>query len=223
VSSKLQRRISDLLSIHLGKYTIRENYRPEWLSTNDGGRLELDFYIDELNLAIEVQGRQHYVFVPLFHHDHDDFKAQLERDRTKRRICEGMGIKLLEASSESDVLDFILSIGNIKDEYVHPNAVTCIKVSKRRKRNKRSHDRWGYGYNSETVQKHLRKLRLTISHCQYGKMAWENCKALMSSLQALDYYQEATEPIEFSEHENKMFDAARELISNFHIAYLGNE
>lgn len=42
-SSKMQSRVSEFLSVHFGGYTIRENYKPDWLIVDEGGRLELDF------------------------------------------------------------------------------------------------------------------------------------------------------------------------------------
>jgi len=77
-TSKLQRQVSALLSTHLGQYTIRENYRPEWL-----GGLELDFYIEELEVGIEVQGRQHFEYTPMFHASYGAFLEQKERDEQK--------------------------------------------------------------------------------------------------------------------------------------------
>lgn len=52
-TSKLQKYTSSLLGKHFGEYTIRENHRPEWMMSRDGKRLELDFFIEELNFAIE--------------------------------------------------------------------------------------------------------------------------------------------------------------------------
>jgi hypothetical protein len=224
MSSKLQRKVSDLLSVYLGRYTIRENYRPEWLSTDDGGRLELDFYVEELKFAIEVQGRQHYMFTQFFHQDYDEFESQLERDRTKREICEHMGVKLLEVSNESDARDAILSIGDIGHSCVHQRAITYVDVPKQGPghwKKKRSRDKWGYGYNSETVQKHLRRIKRSISHYRYKTMTWHDCRIINASLQALDQYQESTEPIEFPEQDRKMFDTARKVVSDFSIAHFG--
>jgi hypothetical protein len=109
-TSKLQRRVSELLSIHLGQFTIRENIRPDWLLGPNGERLELDFYIEELGIAIEVQGQQHYVYVPYFHGDYDGFRRRLILDRTKKEICEEFDIRLVEIENESSSLDLILSL-----------------------------------------------------------------------------------------------------------------
>jgi hypothetical protein len=109
-TSKLQRKTSDTLSLNFGGYTIRENIRPEWLITKTGSRLELDFYIEELGAAIEVQGAQHYTFVEVFHENYAGFESQIERDKCKRAMCDQAGIKLFEVSDERDLVDAIANI-----------------------------------------------------------------------------------------------------------------
>lgn len=94
MTSKLQRYVSNHLSIWVGGLTIKENHRPEWLVSEQGERLELDFYIKELESVIEVQGEQHYQFVKHFHGDYAGFRNQQKRDRIKRDICGKRGIKL---------------------------------------------------------------------------------------------------------------------------------
>lgn len=113
-TSKLQRRVSELLSIHLGRYTIRENIRPDWLITPEGARLELDFYIEELETAIEVQGAQHYIYVSHFHQTHDRFLQRLEWDDFKREYCARRGIHLIEIDNEQDA---IIAIEKLLPEY----------------------------------------------------------------------------------------------------------
>lgn len=105
-TSKLQREVSRLLSIHLGGYTIRENIRPDWLIF-DGVRVELDFYIEELAVAIEVQGEQHYHYVPIFHHNPDGFKKRVECDEQKRITCAKHGIRLFEVAAPDDIYPVI--------------------------------------------------------------------------------------------------------------------
>lgn len=101
-TSKLQRYVSRQLSIHIGGYTIRENIRPEWLIADDGARLELDFYIEELSAAIEVQGAQHYTFVEKFHGDYAGFQKRIKYDCAKRKTCIERGIKLYEVSNQRE-------------------------------------------------------------------------------------------------------------------------
>jgi hypothetical protein len=98
-TSKLQRRTSLELSKHFSQFTIRENTRPSWMVDETGQALELDFFIEELDIAIEVQGDQHYVFVPRFHGDKQGYYDQLRRDRLKREACEKRGIILYEVDT----------------------------------------------------------------------------------------------------------------------------
>lgn len=48
-----------------------------------GTRLFFDFYIKELGVFIEVQGRQHVQFVKHFHGTAENFRAQKMRDNMK--------------------------------------------------------------------------------------------------------------------------------------------
>lgn len=100
-TSKLQKYVSQQLSVHFGQFHIKENYRPEWLSY-DGARLELDFYIEEIQVAIEVQGGQHYTYVPHFHGSYEGFCKGLSRDYFKRSVCSQRLIKLYEFDNEVD-------------------------------------------------------------------------------------------------------------------------
>lgn len=70
-----------------------ERIRPEWLNG-----LELDGYNQELKLAFEYQGIQHFKHVPHFHREAGQFESQLARDSKKREYCTRMEIKLLEIS-----------------------------------------------------------------------------------------------------------------------------
>lgn len=71
--------------------------RPDFLKnpiTNNN--LELDCFSDELKLAVEYNGKQHYEFVPRFHKNKEEFYGQKYRDDIKRRLCLENGIDLIE-------------------------------------------------------------------------------------------------------------------------------
>ena len=70
--------------------------RPNWLKNpNSKYCLEIDLYCDELKLAIEYQGIQHYVYTPYFHSCENDFKKQLKRDDIKKELCIKNNVKLI--------------------------------------------------------------------------------------------------------------------------------
>jgi len=105
MASKLEKYLANELYTRLGHLSTRQNYRPDWMEG-----LELDFYIEELNLAAEVQGDQHYRFVPHFHGSRDRFEEQQDRDAKKSLICRQKGIRLVEIYTETDADIFVKSI-----------------------------------------------------------------------------------------------------------------
>lgn len=70
--------------------------RPQFMKRNSTGAcLELDGYNEELKLAFEYNGIQHYKFSPMFHKSIDDLERQKERDTEKEGFCRMQGIKLV--------------------------------------------------------------------------------------------------------------------------------
>ncbi len=77
------------------------NKRPFWLkSPQTGARLELDCYSQELGVAFEYQGAQHYGPVSFFG-GAPCFEAQKERDEYKRQICKDRGVTLIEVDGRT--------------------------------------------------------------------------------------------------------------------------
>jgi len=93
--SLFQQIVKESLEEIIPNQTIYENYRPDWLYG-----LELDFYLPNLNLAIEVQGAQHYFWCPDIHPTFEDFEKQKQRDIRKRSILRQNGIKYFLISSK---------------------------------------------------------------------------------------------------------------------------
>jgi len=58
-------------------------------------QLELDFYNQKINLAIEYNGIQHYKYMPNYHKSVCIFQDQLRRDLYKRIQCQNRNIRLL--------------------------------------------------------------------------------------------------------------------------------
>jgi hypothetical protein len=69
--------------------------RYDWLTNTDGNKMELDMYNEELKLACEFNGIQHYRFVKYYHKTEEIFKKRVEADKLKAKLCEEKGIKLL--------------------------------------------------------------------------------------------------------------------------------
>jgi hypothetical protein len=109
-TSKLQIEVGDLLDKELPEYRIRENFRPDWLISSEKTRLELDFFIEELKIGIEVQGAQHYQFIPFFHKDEQDYLRRTKLDKEKRELCEAVGIKFWEVFTLTDAIIIIKEI-----------------------------------------------------------------------------------------------------------------
>jgi hypothetical protein len=68
------------------------NSRPKWLKG-----LELDGFNEELKIAWEYNGKQHYLYVPEFFHKNgiEEFYGQQERDKKKVQLCIDNNVKLL--------------------------------------------------------------------------------------------------------------------------------
>lgn len=72
------------------------NVRPAWLNNSVTGRaLELDCYNESLNIAVEYNGRQHYEYIPAFHHTRDAYYNQQYRDERKKELCAQNGTYLV--------------------------------------------------------------------------------------------------------------------------------
>lgn len=71
--------------------------RPDFLkSPMTGKNLELDCYNEDLRIALEYNGKQHYTYTPHFHKSKKDFFSQVHRDDWKRSRCRELGIRLIE-------------------------------------------------------------------------------------------------------------------------------
>jgi hypothetical protein len=87
--------------------------RPNFLNnpvTGGNFNLELDCFNEELGLAVEYNGIQHYKFVSFFHKNNEAFLNQKYRDDMKRRICKEYKIILIEVPytvKVEDIEDFL--------------------------------------------------------------------------------------------------------------------
>ena len=70
--------------------------RPIWLKNDKGNQMELDGYCEELCIAFEHQGRQHYEWIKHFHKTEAHFHQQQQHDEIKRKLCKEYNIILIE-------------------------------------------------------------------------------------------------------------------------------
>ena len=68
---------------------------PKWLINKEGNLLELDMYNDELKLAIEYNGIQHYNFIEYFHKTKESFLKRKKDDEIKIELCKKNNVKLI--------------------------------------------------------------------------------------------------------------------------------
>lgn len=97
---------------------LRENIRPAWLVSSKLTKLEIDIFIEQLNTAIEIQGIQHYVYIPYFHKTYHDFEEQCRRDQEKKDLCFGHGVRLVEIACLDDLREYITELRRSKKAVV---------------------------------------------------------------------------------------------------------
>lgn len=85
--------------------------RPRWLINGDGNRLELDGYSEQLQLAFEHQGKQHYSIKY-----HRGSKKLIQNDVDKRRLCQQYGVTLIEIPEIPSIVDFDEAVNYIVNE-----------------------------------------------------------------------------------------------------------
>lgn len=150
-SSKLQRQTKRAIHVAIGRIDVVENSRPVWCTGENGERLELDLWVPDLRVAFEIQGRQHYEFVPHFHTTYDNFKAQQKRDAAKKHVCDIYGIKLFEVYDDislQEAIDAVTALAikhAIHSEQIQQDWDTAFK---------NMHDRLDYLYRRLSAEKY---------------------------------------------------------------------
>lgn len=80
---------------------------PIWLRVYEDTHLQLDGYNEELGIAFEHHGMQHYKFIKRFHKDLAGFHDQQFRDLVKESACDFFGVKLIIIPSINKKLKLI--------------------------------------------------------------------------------------------------------------------
>lgn len=94
--SFIQELVKKQIIIWFPEAKILENYRPKWLIG-----LEIYLYLLEFNLAVEINGLQHYIKADNFFKTESQFEMQLIRDHLKKKILENEKIKLISVKQGS--------------------------------------------------------------------------------------------------------------------------
>ena len=80
----------------------------EYYINYQGQKLYFDFYIKNLNVFIEVQGKQHIKFVKHFHKDRKAFLKQRERDNLKRVWVEENEFHLVRIYFDEEITEELI-------------------------------------------------------------------------------------------------------------------
>lgn len=89
--------------------------RPDFLKnvvTNQN--LELDCFNEDLKIAVEYNGKQHYEFTPFFHKNKESFFNLKYRDEMKKKLCRENNVLLIIVPYYIDLKDIY---GFIRREY----------------------------------------------------------------------------------------------------------
>lgn len=107
-----------IIKVLFPSFSIIREYNPKELQG-----LRIDIFIQELNLAIEYQGQQHFQPVKAFDGE-DSFKKLQERDALKKRLCKELGIELRYFTYKEKIS---LEVVSNKLKKFLPNQSTIIK------------------------------------------------------------------------------------------------
>ena len=106
-ASKMEDEIRDILNER--KINYIEQY-----TTEEFGRLKIDFFIPNKNIGIECQGEQHFKMVEHFGGE-KDYRKRIERDSRKRKICKELGIELVYFMRKQHIIEDIKCFTNRED------------------------------------------------------------------------------------------------------------
>lgn len=94
-NSKREREVMKLLNKILPKEERIDNGYYSWLISPHGTPMQLDRFYPKLDVAIEVDGRQHSQYSSYFHSSYDAFLHQKACDRVKNALCKEKGVTLI--------------------------------------------------------------------------------------------------------------------------------
>ena len=106
--------IGDYLFKIYPNLTVVKEKKFEWLKNKT--YLPIDFFIEEINVGIEVQGGQHFYPIPRFGGE-KGFKERQLLDKLKKKLCNSNGVSILYVTSKKDsIINFKNELQNIINE-----------------------------------------------------------------------------------------------------------
>ncbi|TSC91338.1 MAG: Uncharacterized protein CEN90_467 [Parcubacteria group bacterium Licking1014_17] len=142
---------------------------PVWLKTKDGNRMELDGYCNDLKLAFEYHGEQHFKNLKFFYRNRGSLQQRITYDKYKRKLCEKIQIKLIEIPyliEDKDIYQYILA--KLKELRVRIPKHNAKNISKINKQYLNSRLKYFYQIASKRGGKCLSSVYLGINH----KLRW---------------------------------------------------
>ena len=103
--SHLENEVMRMLSDNSINYVFQKKFK--WM-----GKLSLDFFLTDYNIAIECQGKQHFIPINYFG-GQDSFKSLIERDIKKQQLCKEHNIKVLYLLEKEIITNNITLNNNI--------------------------------------------------------------------------------------------------------------
>ncbi len=94
--------------------------KPFWLINSRGNRMELDGYCEDLKLAFEYHGAQHYKHNSFFHRDDNSLSLRRQDDLLKSNLCKMNGINLIE-------VPFFIAISDMPT-FIY-DAASCLSIN----------------------------------------------------------------------------------------------
>ena len=88
IKSKGELKIRQLLN------QLNISYKTEFIFSNLPNR-RFDFYLPDLDICIEYDGKQHYQFVNTWHENEEVFQKSVQRDKEKTDFCKNNNIQLI--------------------------------------------------------------------------------------------------------------------------------
>ena len=82
-----------------------KKYKPNWLLNSRGNKMELDMYNEELKLACEYNGIQHYKYIQFFYKNEKEFLFRQESDKLKEKLCKENGVTLIIVPYNKNIIE----------------------------------------------------------------------------------------------------------------------